>query len=115
MNKFDFNNIKKFIITNKMTILILAAFVLIFIADLFALRYLSMTGFVTSCLALVLNIGLAVCLSKSSYGILGAVALAELLVGLISGKFLFTVLAVIIYFATLVAIYFLHKYEGAKK
>ncbi len=92
----------------------LTCFVVIFLGDLFAIRFLTNTGFVISCLLLVCETVIAVLLSKTTYGILALVAILELILGFIANRIAVILLSLIIYFVTLVVIHVLRKNRGRK-
>lgn len=96
------------------SVLALIIFVILFILDLFALNIWTNTGFVIACILLVIEAVLAVLLSDTNYGILGAVALAELVVGLIAKHFVTTLLSLIVYFLALVVIHVMRAHGGKK-
>lgn len=96
------------------TVLALSIFVILFILDLFALNIWTNTGLVIACILLVIEAVLAVLLSDTNYGILGAVALAEVVVGLITKNFVTTLLSLIVYFLALVVIHVMRTHGGKK-
>lgn len=96
------------------SVLALSIFVILFILDLFALNIWTNTGLVIACILLVIEVVLAVLLSDTNYGILGAVALAEVVVGLITKNFVTTLLSLIVYFLALVVIHVMRTHGGKK-
>ena len=92
----------------------LCCFVVLFLGDLFAIRFLTNTGFVIACLLLVCETVMAVLLSKTTYGILALVAVLELILGFIVKRIPVILLSLIIYFVTLVVIHVLRKNRGRK-
>lgn len=90
----------------------LIAFVILFILDLVCLCLLTQTPVVISCMLLVIEVGLAACLAHCNYGILGLIAIAEFIVGIISKNILVAIFAVLIYFLALLVIHIMRVYKG---
>ncbi len=95
-------------------IVTLSCFVVLFLGDLFAIRFLTNTGFVIACLLLVCETVMAVLLSKTTYGILALVAVLELILGFLVKRIPVILLSLIIYFMALVVIHVLRKHRGRK-
>ncbi len=105
---------KKFNLKSNPVLISLVIFGFVFLLDLFAIRFFTNTNFVFACLLILIETLLAVLLCNTNYGILGLVAVGELITGFIVKKLLAVVLSLIIYFLALFIIHFIRKQKGAK-
>ncbi len=95
--------------------LALILFAIFFVLDIFALRFLTNTGYVIACVLLVIEVAMAALLAQSNYGVLGGVAVAQLIVGFFAKEIPAVLFSLIIYFLTLGVIHVMRKHGGEKK
>ncbi len=112
---FFLNIFKKLNIKITPVNLAIILFAIFFVLDIFALRFWTNTGYVIACILLVLEVAMAALLSRSNYGILGGVAVAQLIVGFFAKEIPAVLFSLIIYFLTLGVIHVMRKHGGEKK
>ncbi|MBQ9340778.1 MAG: hypothetical protein IJT81_00190 [Lachnospiraceae bacterium] len=90
--------------------LALALFCILFIAGAVMISYFGKTNLFFSVILLMLQVVIAICLSKLNYACLFIAGVIELAFGIIASATLVTVICLVVYFCALYTLHILNKY-----
>ncbi|MBQ1871171.1 MAG: hypothetical protein II147_03190 [Lachnospiraceae bacterium] len=94
----------------KPTYLALILFSIIFVAGALMISYFGKTNLFFSVVLLMLQVVIAICLSKLNYACLFIAGVIELVFGIIASATLVTVICLVVYFCALYTLHVLNKF-----